>query len=78
MNFTKLKERDNIYLCAGENFYSKWNEYNKKTKFDWIGIWLDMDKNLNTQNLGLINKNNPANLYNIKHDLTNKHDLYDN
>ena len=78
MNFTKLKNQDKIFLCAGENFYSKWEEYKKKTKFNWIGIWLDLDKDLKTQNLGLINKNNPANLYNIKHDLTKKHDLNDN
>ena len=37
-----------------------------------------MDTDLKTQNLGFINDNNPASLYNIKHDLTKKHDLYDN
>ena len=72
MNFSELKKRKNIYLYAGENFYSKWDEYKTKTQFNWIGIWYHMDTNLKTQNLGFINENNPANLYNIKHDLTKK------
>ena len=78
MNFNKLKNQKNIYLYAGENFYSKWEEYKTKTQFNWIGIWYHMDTNLKTQNLGFINENNPANLYNIKHDLTKKHDLNEN
>ena len=78
MNFSELKKQDKIYLCAGENFYSKWEEYKTNTKFNWVGIWYHMDTDLKTQNLGFINDNNPASLYNIKHDLTKKHDLYDN
>ena len=78
MDFSLLQKRENIYLYAGENFYSKWIEYKDKTKFDWVGIWYHMDTNLKTQNLGLINENNPANLYNIKHDLTKTYELEDN
>ena len=78
MNFEKLKKRENIYLYAGENFYEKWEEYKSKTKFNWIGIWYHMDTMLEGQNLGFISENNPANLYNIKHDITKRHDLNDN
>lgn len=78
MKFRDIKNLQNIYLYAGENFYSKWPEYKSKTKYNWIGIWKDMDTNLKTQNLGLINNNNSSHLYNIKHDLTNKYELNDN
>lgn len=78
MKFCDINTNNNIYLYAGENFYEKWNEYSSKTKLKWIGIWKDMDSNLKTQNLGLINNENPAEKYNIKHDLTLKHDLNDN
>ena len=78
MKFEDIKNNDKIYLCAGENFYAKWSEYNNKTNYDWIGLWLDMNTNLKTQNLGLINSNNSADLYNIKCDITKGHKLNDN
>lgn len=78
MKFEDIKNNKNIYLYAGENFYEKWSEYKNKTKFNWIGIWKDIDLNIETQNLGLINEYNSAEKYNIKHDITKKYELLDN
>lgn len=76
MKFEDIQNNENIYLYAGENFYEKWPEYKSKTNFNWIGLWLDIDTNFKTQNLGLINNN--AHLYNINCDITRGHKLKDN
>ena len=78
MKFIDIQNNKHIYLYAGENFYEKWNEYKSKTNLKWIGIWRDMDTDFKSQNLGFINNENPAKKYNIKHDLTIRHELNDN
>lgn len=78
MKFSDIDTNSNIYLYAGENFYAKWDEYKSKTKFKWIGVWKDLDTDLFSQNKGLINENNPASNYNIKHDITTRHNIDDN
>ena len=78
MKFCDIKNNSNIYLYAGENMYEKFPEYKNKTKLKWTGIWKDLNENLDRQNIGLINKNNPADNYNIKHRLLDVYDLNNN
>ena len=78
MKFSDIENNNKIFLYAGENFYEKWDEYKSKTNLNWIGIWKDMGSDIKTQNLGLISTKNPAEKYNIKHDLTKKHNIPDN